>query len=215
MRWDFPRLYECHMKMVAKTIPGYSYGAADVHPSPVSIQDIERLKISAGFTDEDTRYLGLAGEVLSDQTDKIVAHWRTGIIANIPNLARHSRSPEGDPLPQYLANSNLRFRQWILDTCLRPCDQDWINYQQEIALRHTSARKNKVDDVHSTPYVPLRDVLAFVAVMNETIKPYLAAKGHPAEEVDKMHRAWCKSMQLQMALWIGPYVTPGKLPKQW
>jgi hypothetical protein len=63
--------------------------------------------------------------------------------------------------------------------------------------------------------VPLRDVLAFIAVMNETIKPYLAAKGHPAEEVDKMHCAWCKSMQLQMALWIGPYVAGAELPKQW
>ena len=203
------------MKTVAKTIPGYSYGAADVQPSPVSVQDLERLKISAGFTDEDTRYLGLAGEVLSDQTDRIVAHWRSGIIANIPNLARHSRSPGGDPIPQYLANSNLRFRQWILDTCFRPYDQDWINYQQEIALRHTSAKKNKVDDVRSTPYVPLSDVLAFIAVMNETIKPYLAAKGHPADEVDKMHCAWCKSMQLQMALWIGSYVAGGELPKQW
>jgi hypothetical protein len=202
------------MKKVAETIPGYSYGAADVQ-SAVSIQDLERLKISPGFTDEDTRYLARAGEVLSDQTDKIVADWRSGIIANIPDLARHSRPPEGDPIPEYLANSNLRFRQWILDPCLRPYDQDWIDYQQEIALRHTSAKKNKVDDVRSTPYVPLRDVLAFVAVMNETIEPYLAAKGHPAEEVDKMHRAWCKSMQRQMALWIGPYVTPGETPKQW
>lgn len=203
------------MKTVAKKIPGYSFGAADVHPSPVSIQDFERLKISAGFTDEDTQYLRLAGEVLSDQTEKIVAHWRSGIIASIPNLARHSRSPEGDLIPQYLANSNLRFRQWILDTCLRPYDQNWINYQQEIALRHTAAKKNKVDGVRSTPYVPLRDVLAFVAVINETIKPYLAAKGHPAEEVDRMHRAWCKSMQLQMALWVGPYTAPGQIPSQW
>ena len=202
------------MKTVATTIPGYSYGAADVRSSPVSIPDLERLKNSAGFTEEDTRYLRLAGEVLSDQTEQIVAHWRSGIIANIPNLARHSRSPEGDPIPQYLANSNLRFRQWILDTCFRPYDQDWINYQQEIALRHTSAKKNKVDDVRSTPYVPLGDVLAFIAVMNETIKPYLAAKGHPAEEVDRMHRAWCKSMQLQMALWVEPYTAPGQMPGQ-
>jgi len=202
------------MKTVTTTIPGYSYGAADVRSSPVSIPDLERLKNSAGFTEEDTRYLRLAGEVLSDQTEQIVAHWRSGIIANIPNLARHSRSPEGDPIPRYLANSNLRFQQWILDTCLRPYDQDWINYQQEIALRHTSAKKNKVDDVRSTPYVPLGDVLAFIAVMNETIKPYLAAKGHPAEEVDRMHRAWCKSMQLQMALWVEPYTAPGQMPGQ-
>jgi hypothetical protein len=196
-------------------IPGYSYGSADVDPSLVSVQDLEQLKTSAEFTEEDSRYLRLAGEVLSDQTEKIVAHWRSGIIANIPNLARHSRSPEGDPIPQYLANSNLRFEQWILDTCLRPYDQDWINYQQEIALRHTSAKKNKVDDVRSTPYVPLRDILAFIAVMNETIKPYLAAKGHAAEEVDKMHRAWCKSMQLQMALWVGTYAAGGQTPSQW
>jgi protoglobin len=203
------------MKKVIESIPGYSYGAPDVPRSPVSTHELESLKISAGFTDEDQRYLRLAGEVLSDQTERIVEHWRSGIIASIPNLARHSRTPEGDPIPQYLKNSNLRFRQWILDTCFRPYDQDWINYQQEIALRHTSSKKNKVDDVRSTPYVPLRDVLAFIAVMNETIKPYLAAKRHSAEEVDKMHRAWCKSMQLQLALWFGPYTSPGQSPQEW
>jgi hypothetical protein len=206
------------MRRIAENIPGYSYGAADVPGSPVSLQDLEQLKISAGFTDQDQNFLQLAGEVLANQTDKIVAHWRAGIIAGIPNLARHSRSPEGDPLPDYLAKSNLRFQQWILDTCFRPYDQDWINYQQEIALRHTSAKKNKVDGVRSTPFVPLRDVVAFIAVMNETIKPYLAAKGHSPEQVEGMHRAWCKSMQIQMALWIGPYAAPpgpGQMPKEW
>ena len=97
------------------------------------MQELENLKVSVGFTVEDQRYLELAGEVLADQTRQIVHHWRSGIIAGIPNLARHSRTPEGDPLPDYLAKSNLRFEQWILDTCLRPYDQDWINYQQEIA----------------------------------------------------------------------------------
>jgi hypothetical protein len=206
------------MKKIAENIPGYSYAAADVPRSPVSLQDLEQLRTSAGFTDEDQRYLQLAGEVLANQTEKIVAHWRSGIIASIPNLARHSRSLEGTPLPDYLAKSNLRFRQWILDTCLRPYDQDWLNYQKEIALRHTSAKKNQVDGVRSTPFVPLRDVLAFIAVMNETIKPYLAANGHSPDEVDKMHRAWCKSMQIQMALWIGPYTDPAdpsQIPKEW
>ncbi|MGD1075961.1 MAG: hypothetical protein ABR903_07790 [Thermodesulfovibrionales bacterium] len=61
---------------------------------------------------------------------------------------------------------------------MRTYDQDWVNYQQEIALRHTSLKKNKVDGIRSTPYVPLRDVIAFIAVMNQTIKPYLAAKGN-------------------------------------
>ena len=193
------------MKKVAEQIHGYTYGSAEVTASPVSMQELENLKVTVGFTADDQRYLQLAGEVLASQTTQIVHHWRSGIIAGIPNLARHSRTPEGDALPDYLAKSNLRFEQWILDTCLRPYDQDWINYQYEIALRHTSAKKNKVDEVRSTPYVPLRDIIAFIAVINETIKPYLAARGHPAEEVDKMHLAWCKSLQLQTALWARPY----------
>jgi hypothetical protein len=194
------------MKTISGQISGYSYGAAGLAASPVSLTELENLKTSAGFTEETQRYLRLAGEVLADQTAQIVNHWRSRIIASIPHLARHSRTPEGDPIPEYLAKSNLRFEQWILDTCLRSYDQDWLNYQHEIALRHTTVKKNQTDGVRSTQYVPLRDVIAFVAVMNETIKPYLAAKGHSAEEVDKMHMAWSKSLQLQLALWAGPYM---------
>jgi hypothetical protein len=194
------------MKKVHEDVPGYSYGTHEVAKSPISLSELEDLKVSAGFTQEDERYLRLAGGVLADQSREIVAHWRSSIIAAIPHLARHSRTPEGNPIPEYLAKSNLRFQQWILDTCLRPYDQDWLNYQQEIALRHTRAKKNLTDGVRSTPYVPFRDVIAFVAVMNETIKPYLAAKGHSAEEVARMHLAWTKSIQLQLALWAGPYM---------
>jgi hypothetical protein len=177
--------------------------------------ELENLKISVGFTDEDQRYLRLAGEVLADRAEEIVEHWRNRIIAGIPNLARHSRTPAGDAIPDYSARSGLRFQQWILDTCLRPYDQDWINYQEEIALRHTSLKKNQVDGVESTPYVPLRDILGFIAVINETIRPYLAAKGHSPEEVEKMHRAWCKSMQLQSALWARPYADANRAPNEW
>ena len=193
------------MNKVAEQIPGYAYGSAEVAQSPISMAQLIELKTSAGFTDEDRHYLQLAGEVLSGQTRQIVAQWRSQIIAGIPHLARHSRTPEGNPIPDYLAKSNLRFEQWILDTCLRPYDQDWLNYQNEIALRHTAAKKNQTDGVKSTPFVPFGDIVAFVAVMNETIKPYLAAKGHSQEEVDCMHRAWCKSIQLQLALWANPY----------
>jgi Protoglobin len=193
---------------VAEQIPGYDYGGAEVAQSPISMAQLIELKTSAGFKDEDRRFLQLAGEVLSGQTRQIVAQWRGQIIASIPHLARHSRTPEGNPIPDYLAKSNLRFEQWILDTCLRPYDQDWLNYQNEVALRHTAAKKNKTDGVKSTPFVPFGDILAFVAVMNETIKPYLAAKGHSQEEVDRMHQAWCKSIQLQLALWANPYSNP-------
>jgi hypothetical protein len=193
------------MKQIREHIHGYDYGEPSLASSPVSVEELESLKVSVGFTEEDERYLRLAGEVLADRTKQVVDEWRNGIIVGIPNLARHSQTLDGKPIPEYASNSGMRFEQWILDTCLRPYDQDWINYQQEIALRHTSAKKNLVDGVESTPYVPLRDIIAFIAVMNETIKPHLAAKGHSAQEVEKMHSAWCKSIQLQTALWTRAY----------
>jgi Protoglobin len=203
------------MQKVAEQIHGYTYGTSKVATSPVTLQQLEALKVTVGFTEEDQRYLQQAGNVLADQTKQIVEHWRSGIIAGIPNLARHSRSPQNEPLPDYLAKSNLRFQQWILDTCLRPYDQEWLNYQQEIALRHTALKKNKTDNVSSTPYVPLRDIVGFISVINETIKPYLAAKNHSADEVDRMHRAWCKSIQLQLALWTEPYADAHQAPNEW
>jgi hypothetical protein len=40
---------------------------------------------------------------------------------------------------------------------------------------------------------------------------------HSAEQVDKMHLAWTKSMQLQLALWATAYIgsaqTPTEQPK--
>jgi hypothetical protein len=193
------------MNLAADQIAGYTYGSPDGPVSPVSLDDLANLKITLCWTEEDDRYLRLAGEVLAGQTRQLVNHWRGGIIANIPNLIRHSRTPDGGPIPEYQAKSNLRFEQWVLDTCLRPYDRDWLNYQHEIALRHTSRKKNLTDCVSSTPYVPLRDVIAFIPVMNETIRPYLGSKGHSAAEVEKMHRAWTKSLQLQAAIWTRAY----------
>ena len=203
------------MQKIAESIPGYTYGDPEVVRAPFSLEELEKLKVSVGFTNEDQRYLKMAGEVLQDQTRAVVLHWRSGLIASIPNLARHSQSPDGERLPDYLAKSGLRFEQWILDTCFRPYDRDWLNYQQEIALRHTSLKKNQTDGVESTSYVPLRDIIGFIAVMNETIKPYLAAKGHSAVDVDGMHHAWCKSLQLQISLWTGTYANSTVTSAEW
>jgi hypothetical protein len=203
------------MGRIAEQIAGYGYGGPEIEKSPVSLRDLDELRVTIGFTHADEDALRLAGEVLADQTESIVNQWRSGIIAGIPNLARHSRSPEGEPLPEYLAASNLRFRQWILDTCTRPYDQQWLDYQNEIALRHTSLKKNAVDGVRSTPHVPLRDIVAFIPVMNETIRPYLAAKGHGADEVEAMHRAWVKSLQLQVAIWARTYMGLDRPQDEW
>ena len=203
------------MMNLAQKKDGYTYGDTSIAVSPITMDELEQLKASVGFTEEDRRWLQLAGEVLAEQVQAIVTRWRSEIIASIPHLARHSRSPEGDKLPGYLAQSNLRFEQWILDTCLREYDQEWLNYQHEIALRHTSVKKNTTDGVASTPYVPYRDIAAFTAVLIETMKPYLGARGHTAMEVELMHRAWGKSLQLQIALWSRTYLDLAKTKNEW
>ena len=100
---------------------------------------------------------------------------------------------------------------------MRPYDQDWLNYQQEIALRHTSVKKNKTDNAQSAPTIHLRDVVAFTGVINDPniIKPFFGAKGHSAVDVDKMYQAWCKSVLLQVALWTEPYTNSQVAPNEW
>lgn len=207
-------LHSSAVKKVASEIPGYTYGAPEAAKSPISANDLELLKKTVDFKEDDEKYLRLAGEVLADQTENVVKAWRAVIAAN-PHLARYSLDSEGKPIAHYSANSGLRFRQWILDTCFRPYDRDWLNYQQEIALRHTSVKKNKTDYVESAAYIPLRYVVAFTAVINDGIRPFLAANGHSPDEVERMHRAWCKSVQLQIALWSEPYANSTLAPDEW
>jgi protoglobin len=201
-------------RRIAEEISGYTYGSPEAARSPVSLADLELLKKTVNFTDEDEKYLQIAGEVLANQTEEVVKKWR-GVIAANPHLAQYSLGPEGKPDAHYSADSGLRFRQWILDTCFRRYDQDWLNYQQEIALRHTSVKKNQTDHVKSAAHIPLRYVIAFTAVINDEIKPFLGAKGHSQKEVERMHRAWCKSVQLQIALWSEPYADSKFAPDEW
>jgi hypothetical protein len=201
-------------RKAASEIPGYTYGTPEAARSPISLGDLELLKKTVNFTEEDQRYLRMAGEVLANQTEEVVKRWRSVIAAN-PHLAQYSLGPEGKPDAHYSADSGLRFRQWVLDTCFRRYDQDWLNYQQEIALRHTSLKKNQTDHVESAAYIPLRYLIAFTAVINDAIKPFLGAQDHSPDEVEKMHRAWCKSVQLQIALWSEPYADSNLAPNEW
>jgi hypothetical protein len=113
---------------------------------------------------------------------------------------------KGNANAEYLAAVRKRFGQWILDTCNRPYDKDWLNYAHEIGLRHHRTKKNQTDGVNSVPVVNYRYMVAFIYPITATIKPFLAKKGHSAEEVEKMHQAWFKSVVLQVALWSAPYV---------
>ncbi len=195
--------------MNTTTIPGYRYGQTDVPVSPIDEAAFSHLKQSVLFTDEDVQYLQMAGDVLADQIDAVLDVWY-GFVAAHPHLVAYFSTPDGVVLPDYLARVRHRFGQWILDTTRRPYDQDWLNYQYEIGLRHHSTKKNTTDNADAVNIIPLRYIVAFIYPITATIKPFLANKNHSADDVEKMHQAWFKSIVLQAILWVYPHTNAGE-----
>ena len=191
-------------------VPGYTYGTGEVARSPLSLVELDLLWRTVMFTEEDVRYLRMAGDVLEGQTEQILDLWY-GFVGDNQHLLYYFSDVESEePNSEYLARVRERFARWILDTCRRPYDQEWLDYQHEISLRHTSAKKNQTDGAYGTPeQIPLRYLVAFIYPITATIKPFLANEGHSPEEVDKMHDAWFKSVVLQVTLWSQPYVKEG------
>ena len=192
------------MQTVVDNIAGYSYGAKELATSPVTMKDLDLLKQTITLDSEDSRYLRMAGDVLEDQTDSLVNLWR-GVISSMPHLAYYFKDKQGNVDEEYKANVKERFKQWILDVCYKPYDQEWLNYQHEIGLRHMYTKKNKTDAADAPPHIPMRYVIAFTAVVNDTIKPFLAKKGHSLGVIEKMHKAWCKAVLLHVTLWTRAY----------
>jgi hypothetical protein len=192
------------METLVDNIAGYDYGANDLATSPVTMKDLELLKQTITFDSDDQKYLRMAGDVLEPQAESIVNMWR-GVISSMPHLAYYFKNDAGKTDEQYKAKVKERFKQWIMDLCHKPYDQDWLNYQHEIGLRHMSAKKNKTDNADAAPFIPMRYVIAFTAVVNDSIKTFMAKNGHSLGVIEKMHKAWCKAVLLHVTLWTRAY----------
>jgi len=190
-------------------IPGYTYGRKEIERSPISLQEFELLKNTVLWTDQDEKYIRMSREILADQTDDILDVWYSFIKVE-PHLAVYfSHKADHRLNKDYMASVRLRFKQWILDTAEANYDQDWLNYQHEIALRHLT-KKNQTDDADSVEIINYRYILALVYPLTATLKPFLAKKhNHDAEDIECMHQAWIKSVILQICLWSQPYVKEG------
>jgi Protoglobin len=195
-------IYGAYMSITE--IAGYTYGEPDVARSPVTTEDLELLKRSVLFTEEDQRYLRMAGEVLEDQVEDVLDVWY-GFVASHDHLVSYFAASDGQPDAEYLARVRARFGQWIRDLCGRPWDRNWLDYQEEIALRHTPAKKNKTDNAQAVDHVPLRYLIAFIYPITATVRDFLAKRGHAAEDVERMHQAWFKAVTLTVVLWSRPY----------
>lgn len=188
------------------------YAAAGVGPlpaAPISMEEFQNLKDTALFTNEDVQSLRMSWDVLRDQVEDVLDVWY-GFFADHPFLVQtFSRRSDGQPDQRYLAAVRQRFAQWIEKTAQANYDQQWLNDQHEIGLRHHRTAKNRTDHVDSVDIVPLRYLVPSVFPLAHTLKPFLANKGHAPDQVEKMHQAWLKSLLLQVTLWSQPYVKEG------
>jgi Protoglobin len=186
-------------------IPGYAYGSDEAARSPVPSEELDLLKQTVLFSDQDRDALRLAGEVLEDQVEPLLDVWY-GFVASHPHLVRYFADAEGRPIDTYLARVRARFGQWVHDLCRRDWDQEWLDYQEEIALRHTESKKNRTDDAEGAPVeIPLRYMIAFIYPITATVREFLAKKGHDEAQVEAMHQAWFKAVTLSVVLWSRPY----------
>lgn len=184
-------------------IAGYTYGQ-NLPDSPVTTGDLDRLLSTLLWTDDDADALARAGAVLEPQVEDILDVWY-GYVGSHPHLVVSFNGPDGQPSGDYLAAVRVRFGQWIRDLCTRPWDQTWLNYQHEIARRHTDAMGATDHITSAQTHIPLRYLIAFIWPITATIRPFLTNAATDPAEIDAMHAAWFKAVTLTVALWSQPY----------
>jgi len=189
-------------------VQGYTYGGPEVATSPMTLEELARIEASVTWTEDDASALHEAAKVLDDQVEDILDVWY-GFVGSHPFLLAAFTGADGQPIEEYLGAVRGRFGQWIRDTCQRPHDQAWLDYQHEIGLRHTPAKKNLTDSVQAADHVPMRYLLALIYPISATVRPFLAKKGHNEEQVEAMWQAWFKAVVLQVTLWSRPYCEGG------
>lgn len=178
--------------------------------APYTLADLAALQKTLLFGDDDVQALRGSKVILADQTDAILDVWY-GFVASTPELVVFfSDTRTGNPDGAYLAAVRKRFARWILDTADATYDQQWLDWQYELGLRHNVIKKNKTDQVTSVPQVNFRYLLALTIPITTTLKPFLAKNGAAAADVEKMHAAWVKVVLLQVILWSYPYVKDGQ-----
>src|SRR5690625_2536912 len=185
---------------------GYTFDDESLAPSPVTQEDLQRLLTDVMWTDEDAAALARAGAILQPRVSDLLDVWDE-FIGSTDHLVRVFAGPDGEPSHAYLTAVRGRFEQWVIDLCTRPFDDQWLAYQEEIGLRHTSEKKNKTDQVDSPwTHVPMSDMLALIVPVTLTVREFLAAEQSDPAEVNAMHSAWFKAVTVTLVLWSRPYV---------
>src|SRR5699024_8761591 len=92
------------------------------------------------------------------------------------------------------------------DICTGEFDDQWLAYQEEIALRHHTTKKNETDKVDSpAPYAPMSHMMAREVPVALTSRDLLAEGASAHDVIDAMQQAWFKPVTVTLVLWSRPY----------
>ncbi|HZP06453.1 MAG TPA: protoglobin domain-containing protein [Terracidiphilus sp.] len=177
-------------------------------PSPVTLDELREIEPSIGCSEEDAETLRRHKTLFDQRAEQMVEQWRA-VIGSQPHLVKWFFGPDGKRDDEYAAKVKPRFVQWVIDVCLRPDDQAWLNYQEEIGLRHLPAKRNQTDKRSTPALVPLRFLLAFVPVIVISARQFFLEGGVEGEELERLEGAWAKAVQLHVTLWTRPYAKEG------
>jgi hypothetical protein len=85
---------------IMKNREGYEYGQSSVARSPVSLEELRQIEMSAGWSDDDARVLGHWREIFETHAEEMVDAWRA-VIGAQPHLAKWFFGPDGKPDDAY------------------------------------------------------------------------------------------------------------------
>jgi hypothetical protein len=186
------------MRMGAAEPGGYDYGAVD--RSPVTKDELDDLKRILGFTDRDQQLLLRTGEHIGPRLGELLELWFGQL-----GLWIHGTFA-GPDVDRYSSAAGARFGRGILDGFTRTYDQQWLDYQHEVGLRHSRSKKNQTDKANSVAVVPFRYLVGSIQVLSEIPDKFL--EGIPDDEKTEIRDAWSRSLLLQVALWSRTYMAP-------
>ncbi len=189
-------------------IPGYDYGRPSSARSPVTLDELRALEAGVGWSDADARTLQRHRDIFHAHAEEMVDSWRK-VIGDQHELVKWFFGPDGKKDEAYAAKVKTRFVQWVIDAVERPHDQAWLDYQEEIGLRHTPDKKNQTDGAHTPPLVPLRYLVGFIPVVTTGSRKFFTDQGITGDELQNLEDAWLRAVQLHITLWARPYVKEG------
>src|SRR5256885_5440220 len=82
------------------SIPGYGYAQPGTAHSPVSLDELRQIEMSAGWSDEDARVLRRHGDIFKNRAEQMVDAWRA-VMGAQPHLAKWFGGPDGKPDDEY------------------------------------------------------------------------------------------------------------------